>query len=216
MALTITYPDRVTAAFNPILIEAVSDVSDLYTIGADKVIFNITSVSGFCNLEFDAAHSLQQGDYILITDAPGAEYLEGVALVTRIVDSDTLIINKPFSTGLYSDATAFKYLNNYGAYVKIYVYTSDAPSTAKLVGDLTAKPKFEGGFCKFIINMASVVKDYNWNAFTIADTLKWDLIPSGSTTFVNKKSFVHWGVEIAEAFDNPAGGLPTYEQDIDA
>ena len=216
MALTITYPARVTAAFNPILIEAVSDVASDFTIGLIREFDTVSSANGFCQLDFLFDHNLQKGDYILITSAPGAEYIEGVSLVTAIVDTDSLIINKPFSTGLSAYATAYRYLNNYGAYVKIYVYTSDAPSTAKLVGDLTVKPKFEGGFCKFIINMASVVKDYNWNAFTIADTLKWDLIPSGNTTFVNKKSFVHWGVEIAEAFDNPAGGLPTYEQDIDA
>lgn len=216
MALTITYPNRVTPAFNPILIEAVSDVTSDFTIGSVLNFDTLSSVNGFCRLDFTASHGLQQGDYILITAAPGAEAIEGVALVTAIIDSDSLVINKPFTTGISADGDSYKYLNNYNAYIKIYIYTQDAPTTAKLIGDKTLKAKFEGGFCKFIIDMAGIVKDYNWNAYTPSEVLKWDLIPSGSTTFVNKKSFVHWGIEVTEAFDNPAGGLPTYEQDIEA
>lgn len=216
MALTITYPDRVTPAFNPILIEATSDVTSDFTIGSSQELAAITSVNGFCKLEYSDAHSLLKGDYILITSAPGAESIEGVALVTAVVDTNNVIINKPFTSGLSGLGEAFKYLNNYNAYVKIYVYTEDAPTTAKFVGDKTLKAKFEGGFCKFIIDMASIVRAYNWDEYAPNEVLKWDLIPSGSTHFVNKKSFVHWGVEISEAFDNPAGGTPVYEQDIEA
>lgn len=216
MALTITYPNRVTPAYNPILIEAISDVTRDFTIGIAKGFDTVSSANGFCRLDFLFDHNLQSGDYILITSAPGAEQVEGVALVTSIIDSDSLVINKPFTTGLSALGEAFKYLNNYNAYVKIYVYTEDAPTTPKFVGDKTLKAKFEGGFCKFVIDMASIVRGFNWDAYAPNEVLKWDLIPSGSTHFVNKKSFVHWGVEISEAFDNPAGGTPQYEQDIEA
>ncbi len=217
MALTITAPDRLTPAYNPVIILATSDVRSDYTIGSIDDIDTITSNAGFVQLALGSGgNTYLKGDYILIVNAPGAEYLLGVALITKVVSLDTYVINKPFVTGLTSTGQLYKYLNNYSAYLKFYVYTEDAPSTAKFAGDKILKPKFEGGFCKFIIDMAGMIKDFNYDDFTPSEVLKYDLIPANQYTFVNKKSFVIWGYELTEAFDNAVGGNPVFESDIDA
>lgn len=216
MTLTITQPARVTPAYNPIIIEAVSDVSSDFTIGSAILFDSISSNNGNCELAFSDPHGLLKGDYLLITEAPDAEYILGVALVTKVIDTTTLVINKVFVNDLSATGTLFKYLNNYSAYIKFYVYTDDAPTTPKFALDLTLKPKFEGGFCKFDIDVSSIVRNYCFRGFNVDDVLKYNLIPSNQYTFINKKSFVHWGTEISEAFDNPQGGFPTFEQDIEA
>lgn len=212
MALTITYPNAITPAFNPVLITATSTVRDDYTIGSAKTITSITQSGGFCVLNFSAGHSLLKGDFVLITSAPGSEEIIGVGLVTQIIDSNSLKINIPFVASLTSNGTAYKYIANYSCVVDLYVYYNSAPSTAVYIGQKIQKPKFVGGFCYFEIDVASIIKSYNFKQSGSSEVLSWDLYEYATTGLqINTKSFVKWGVELAEGFDNPSGGVPEWQ-----
>ena len=212
MALTITYPDAITPAFNPVLIEATSNVRDDYTIGSAKTITSITQSGGFAVLNFSASHSLLKGDFILITSAPGSSSIVGVALVTQVIDADSVKINVPFVASLTSNGTAYKYISNYTCIVDLYVYYNSAPTTAVYVTQIIQKPKFVSGFCFFQIDVASIIKSFNFNSSGSSEVLKWDLYDATTTGLqINKKSFVKWGVELFEGFDNPSGGVPEWQ-----
>lgn len=216
MALTITPPAEYSAAYNPLIVTAVSDVREDFTTSGSFGIDVITSNGGFAQLTTDAPTGLLQGDFILITSAPGVESIEGVALITSIVDTDNFIINKPFTTGLSVAGTAFKYISNYSMLLKFYIYVSAAPSTAVLVATKLLKPKFNAGFCVFYSDLAALVQSYNYKGLEAGDVLSSDLYEASEAVQVNEKSFVKYGFECFEAFDNPVGGEPVFTQEATA
>lgn len=214
MALTVTSPSEYSAAYNPVIVQAVSDVRDDFTIGASIGVDVVASASGFVQITTDAPHGLLQGDYILISSAPGVTSLEGVALITSVVDSDNIIINKPFLTGISSAGTLYKYISNYSMLLKFYVYITTAPSTAVLVATKTLKPKFASGFCVFYSDLSGLIQSYNYEGTTTDDVLSSDLYEATEAVQVDEKSFVKYGFECFEAFDNPVGGQPVYQQEV--
>ena len=214
MALTVTPPSEYSAAYNPVIVTATSDVRDDFTIGSVKEFDSITSNNGFVQIGFLFDHNLLQGDYVLITDAPGAESIQGVALVTSVPADDIIVINKPFTTGLSANGELYKYISNYSCLTKFYVYYSTAPSTAVLVATKTLKPKFSGGYCVFYIDLAGLIQSYNYVAAGTTNVLSSDLYELTEAVQVNKKSFVKYGFECFEAFDNPVGGVPVYEEEV--
>jgi hypothetical protein len=218
MALTITAPEDTTAAYNPIIIQAVSDVRDNFTFGAAKTISSVSSSStGYINLNFSAAHGLLKGDYVWISSAPGLETLEDkFYLILAVVDSDTVTIAQRFNSGLTSNGTAYKYIKNYNAFLKFYVYTADAPTTPKYAANKNIKPTFEAGYCVFNVDVSDLVRQFTYKSYTAADVLPGvDFWPIGATddVRVNESSFVKWGYELSEGFDNPLGGVPVYDAD---
>ena len=219
MALTITPPADKLPAYNPILIDAVSDVRDDFTVEGVVPITSVTAATGgFAQLGFDNVSSviLLQGDYLLITSAPGAEYLLGVSLITSVIDSDTVIINKPFFTNVSSDGASYKYISNYSALLKFYVYVTTAPSTALLVATKTLRPRFESGVCVFNIDLAGLIQSYNFAGIGASDVLGSDIYAGAGAVQTDNKSFVKYGYELFEAFDNPVGGQPVYQQEVTA
>jgi hypothetical protein len=218
MALTITPPAEYTAAYNPIIIEAVSDVRDNFTFGAAKTVSSVSSTaSGYINLNFSAAHSLLKGDFVLLSAMPGLEELEGgVFLIIAVVDTDTVTISKRYTTGLSASGTGYKYIKNYNAFLKFYIYTKDAPGTEKYVANKTLKPGFKNGYCFFRIDVSDLVRlhTYKENSANAVMPGK-DFFPINDSIDlqVNEDSFLVWGYIVTEGFDNPAGGLPTYDQD---
>lgn len=216
MALTITPPSEYSAAYNPVVVTAVSDVRDDFTTGAVKEFDSITSNNGFVQIGFLFDHNLLQGDYVLITDAPGAKSIQGVALVTSVPATDIVVINKPFTTGLSANGELYKFISNYGMLLKFYVYITTAPSTAVLVATKTLKPKFSGGFCVFYADLAGMIQSYNYEGTDSDDVLSSDLYLLTDAVQVDEKSFVKYGFECFEAFDNPVGGEPVYQQEVTA
>lgn len=215
MALTITAPDQYAAAYNPLVITATSDVRDDFTTGLAVEITSITSNGGFAQITIDNVSSIDylQGDYFLITSAPGVESIEGVALITSVIDIDNYVINRPFTTGLSSVGECFKYISNYSMLLKFYIYVTTAPSTAVLVATKLLKPKFAGGFCVFYADVAPLVQSYNYAGLEAGDVLSSDLYEATEAVQVNTKSFVKYGYEAFEAFDNPVGGQPVFVQE---
>lgn len=219
MALTITYPDAITPAHNPIIISAQSDVTKDFTIGGGLDFVDLANEGGFVKITFDYPVDLLKGDYIFIPkgNALGAEYIEGVSLITKKISTDTYVINKAFNTNIVSSGQAYKFYNNYTCFVKFYAYFSDDPTQEVYVASKTLTPKFVGGYCYFEIDVAPLVKAYNYEDNNVAEVLSWDLLPIGTEALqINTRSFVKWGVEIFEAFDNPAGGTPEYQQEVTA
>jgi hypothetical protein len=97
---------------------------------------------------------------------------------------------------------------------KFYIYYSTAPSTAVLVATKTLKPKFSGGYCVFYIDLAGLIQSYNYVAAGTTNVLSSDLYELTDAVQVDKKSFVKYGFECFEAFDNPVGGVPVYEEEV--
>ena len=217
MALTITAPDEYSAAYNPIVVEAVSTVRDDFTTGMEDTIDSITSNSGFVQLTLGSgSNTYLKGDYMLITSAPGAETLEGVALITEVVTTDVYVINKAFTTGLSAVGAVYKYISNYSMLLKFYIYVTSAPSTAVLVATKTLKPKFSGGFCVFNADLSGLIQSYNYEGTDPDDVMNSDIYIGAGALQINNKSFVKYGFECFEAFDNPVGGTPVYEQEVEA
>jgi hypothetical protein len=216
MALTVTSPSEYSAAYNPVIVQAVSDVRDDFTIGDIMVVTDISSSSGFAKITIDNIGSFVflQGDYVLLTSLPGSESIEGVALITSVIDIDNFVINKPFITGLSSNGSLYKYISNYSMLLKFYVYITTAPSTAVLVATKTLKPKFLSGYCVFYSDLSGLIQSYNYEGTTTDDVLSSDLYVATEAVQVDKKSFVKYGFECFEAFDNPVGGTPVYQQEV--
>lgn len=216
MALTVTSPAEITAAYNPIIVSAVSDVRDDLTIGANKPFDEISNGGGYVQITFLlGAHGLLKGDFISIKTAPGAEYLIGVWLVTKIVDSETIVINLKYNGTPSDTCSSYKYLNNYNALLLFYVYQKSSPSTAIKAASKTYKPRFKNGFCYFEADMQDLVKAFNYELYSAAEVLSSDLyILPGNDVQDNTRSFVKWGFEMFEGFDNPVGGVPQYQDEI--
>jgi hypothetical protein len=98
--------------------------------------------------------------------------------------------------------------------LKFYVYITTAPSTAVLVATKTLKPKFLSGYCVFYSDLSGLIQSYNYEGTTTDDVLSSDLYVATEAVQVDKKSFVKYGFECFEAFDNPVGGTPVYQQEV--
>lgn len=206
MALTITHATNYAPAYNPVVVSAVSTVRDDFTLGLAKTVTVVTNTLGYVQLTFSANHNLVKGDFVLITSAPGTEGIETVGYVTSVPTATSLVTNIPYITGLSSNGTAYKYIKNYSCVVRFYVYTVDAPSTAKLAATKIVRPKFVGGFCQFDIDLAGLIQSYNYEGFTPSDVLSSDLYTANNILQNNRKSFVKYGYELFEASDSPIGG----------
>lgn len=214
MTLVITSPPAITAAYNPIIIVANSNVRDDGTIGpaAGTGIDAVTNTGGYATLTFLSDHGLLLGGYIKITSAPGQPNLVGIALITKVVSTDTIVINKPYPGAISSAGIVYRYISNYNAQLSFYIYVNSAPNTPLLAATKTVKPRFASGFCLFEIDVSGLVRGFNYNAYTAKDVLTSDLYPiTGTSLHFDKKSFVKWGFEIIEAFDGPIGGIPEYQ-----
>lgn len=213
--LTPTYPDTFSAAYNPIILTLTSDVRNDGSQGSAKTISAAANENGFTKLTFTAPHVLLKGDFILITAAPGASYLLGVAKVIAVSSSTVLVINKAFITGISSNGTVYKYLNNYTAIINTYIYVEAAPTTPELVSQNTVIPKknLTTGFLYFEIDLSTIITSYNYEGLGIDDVLSSDLYPldSNPVAQLNNKSFVKFHNDFAEAFDNPVGGESEYQ-----
>lgn len=214
MALTPIYPDDITPAYNPIILRLDSDVRNDSTTGSIKSISGVDNNGGFAQLDFGGAHGLLKGDYILITVSPGAVGLLGVALVTEIIDTMVLVINKPFINVPTGTVNAYKYYNNYTAVVNTYIYVDDAPTTPELVSVNTIIPKknLTTGFFYFQLDVSGILNKFNYEGLSADDVMSSDLYPldSNPVAQINKKSFVKYHLAFAEAYDNPVGGTPEY------
>lgn len=212
--LTPTYPQTYSPAYNPILLTLVSDVRNDGTIGAAKTIDNITNNNGFAEINFTTNHGLVKGDFILITLAPDADYLLGKFLVIEVPDSDTIVINLPYQTDITANGTAYEYYNNYTAIIYTYIYVDAAPTTPNLVVTTTLVPKknLTTGFLFFEADLSSTLVNFNYEGLNASDVLGSDLYPldSNPVAQINKKSFVKYHVEFAEAYDNPVNGSAEY------
>lgn len=210
MTLVATYPPKFSAAYFPMILRLDSDVRDDFTTGSNKSISSVTNNLGFAQLQFSGAHSLLQGDYLLITSAPSRLNLLGVSLVKKIINGNTIVINKPFTGPISSSGISFKYINNYNAVVRVYVNTQTQDDN--LVAIRTIKPRFEGGFCVFECDLSSILQGYSYEGNDVRDVLDKDLYPADSNPFpqYNNRSYAEYYTEHAEAFDNPVGGDPVY------
>lgn len=218
MSLTPTYPDTIAPAYNPIILTLVSDITNLSTQGAVKTITSVTNNGGYAQLNFSAAHGLVKGDFVLITVAPDAPGLLGVGLITELTDADSVVINKPFVNNISANGNAFKYISNYSAVIYTYVYIDDNPILPNLVSTNTIIPKknLSTGFLYFEIDLAPILNKFNYEGFAADDVMSSDLYPldSNPVAQINKKSFVKYHVEFAEAYDNPIGGDPGYVEQL--
>jgi hypothetical protein len=214
MALTPVYPEDIAPAYNPIILRLDSNVTNSSTTGSSKSLTSVTNNGGFAQLNFSAPHTLVKGDYVIVFTSPGALGLLGVGLVTVLVDSDSIVINKPFVSNITSNGSVFKYLNNYSAIVNTYIYVEDAPTTPELVSSTTVIPKknLSTGFLYFEVDIAPILKNFNYDGLAADDVMSSDLYPldSNPVAQINKKSFVKYHVAFAEAYDNPVGGESEY------
>jgi hypothetical protein len=214
MALTITHATDYAPAYNPVMVSAVSTVRDDFTLGSAKTITVVTNASGYVQLTFSASHNLIQGDFVLITSAPGTEGIETVGYVTSVPTGTSLVTNIPYITGLSSNGTAYKYIKNYSCIVKFYIYIASAPSTALLAATKLVRPKFVAGFCNFDIDLSGLIQSYNYEGFAPSDVLSSDLYTSGVLLQKNRQSFVKYGYELFEASDSPIGGEAEFIENI--
>jgi hypothetical protein len=215
MSLTPTYPPTFSPAYKPIILTLTSDVRNDGSTGSSKTITAVNNENGFAELNFSAPHLLLKGDFVLITAAPGATYLLGVAKVISVSSSTQVVINTAFITGLSSNGTVYKYLSNYTAIINTYIYVESAPTTPQLVSQNTVIPRknLTSGFLYFEIDVSAIIKSYNYEGLNADDVLSSDLYPldSNPVAQLNNKSFVKFHNSFAEAYDNPVGGEAEYQ-----
>lgn len=213
MSLTIsTEPSSYTAVYNPIIFEFDSDVASDFTIGAEIEAESFTNTNGYCTIfNGSAGHGLLVGDFIKISQNGGIAGLEGIYIVTKIINTETFVINAPYTIAPTSPVWYFKYLKNYNAVIRVYAYNL-CDATYKLIAKLTLKPRFIGGYCKFYIDIADILKDFNNECNTADDVISGDLFPLVSAPIIqtNNNSFLKFYISYAEGFDNPISGDAEY------
>jgi hypothetical protein len=213
MSLTIsTEPNSSTAVYNPIVFEFDSDVTSDFTIGAEIESETTTNYNGYVQIfNSSAGHGLLQGDFIKISQNGGISALSGIWIVTKIIDTETFVINAPYTIAPTSPVWYFKYIKNYNAVIRVFAYNL-CDANYKLVAKLTLKPRFVGGFCKFYIDVADILKDFNNECNTADDVISSDLFPLISAPIIqtNNNSFLSFYISYAEGFDNPISGDAEY------
>lgn len=213
MSLTInTEPNSYTAVYNPIIFEFDSDVASDFTIGAEKESETTSNYNGFIQIYSSLAlHGLLQGDFIKISQDGGITGLEGIYIVTKIIDTETFVINAPYTIAPTGQVWYYKYLKNYNAVIRVFAYNL-CDANYKLISKLTLKPRFVGGYCKFYIDVADILKDFNNECNTADDVISSDLFPLISAPIIqtNNNSFLSFYISYAEGFDNPISGDAEY------
>jgi hypothetical protein len=213
MSLTIsTEPSSYTAVYNPIIFEFDSDVTSDFTIGAETEVEVISNYNGYIQIFSSLAlHGLLQGDFIKISQDGGITGLEGIYIVTKIIDTETFVINAPYTIAPTGQVFYFKYLKNYNAVIRVFAYNL-CDNSYKLIAKLTLKPRFVGGFCKFYIDVSDILKDFNNECNTADDVISGDLFPLVSVPIIqtNNNSFLSFYISYAEGFDNPISGDAEY------
>lgn len=213
MSLTISVePNLSTAVYNPIVFEFDSDVTSDFTIGAEIESETTTNYNGYVQIfNSSAGHGLLQGDFIKISQNGGISALSGIWIVTKIIDTETFVINAPYTIAPTSPVWYFKYIKNYNAVIRVFAYNL-CDANYKLVAKLTLKPRFVGGFCKFYIDVADILKDFNNECNTADDVISSDLFPLISAPIIqtNNNSFLSFYISYAEGFDNPISGDAEY------
>jgi hypothetical protein len=213
MSLTInTEPNSYTAVYNPIIFEFDSDVASDFTIGAEKESETTSNYNGYIQIfNGSTAHGLLVGDFIKISQDGGITGLEGIYIVTKIIDNDNFVINAPYTIAPTGQVWYYKYLKNYNAVIRVFVYNL-CDANYKLIAKLTLKPRFVGGYCKFYIDIADILKDFNNECNTADDVISSDLFPLISAPIIqtNNNSFLSFYISYAEGFDNPISGDAEY------
>jgi hypothetical protein len=213
MSLTISVePNSSTAVYNPIVFEFDSDVASDFTIGGEIESETTTNNNGYVQIfNSSAGHGLLQGDFIKISQNGGISSLSGIWIVTKIIDTETFVINAPYTIAPTSPVWYFKYLKNYNAVIRVFAYNL-CDASYKLIAKLTLKPRFVGGFCKFYIDVADILKDFNNECNTADDVISGDLFPLISAPIIqtNNNSFLSFYISYAEGFDNPISGDAEY------
>jgi hypothetical protein len=207
MSLTIEVEaNTYSAVYNPIVFEFSSDVAADYTIGGEIEAEGFTNTNGYCTIfNSSAPHGLLQGDFIKISQDGGLAGLAGIWIVTTIIDSETFVINAPYTTAPSSPVWYFKYLNNYNAIIRVYGYF-DCIAGYGLLAKIQLKPYFVDGFCYFSIDISDILKDYNTECNT-TEGMTSNLFPLVSPPIIqtNNQSFIKYYISYAEGFDNPVG-----------
>jgi hypothetical protein len=212
MSLTIsTEPSSYTGVYNPIIFEFDSDVTSSFTIGDEKRSTTTSNYNGYVQFYNAIGHELLQGDFIKISQNGGINTLEGIYIVTKIIDDANFVINAPYTIAPTSDVFYFKYLKNYNAVIRIYAYNL-CDAEYNLISKLTLKPRFVGGFCQFYIDVADILKDFNNECNTADDVISGDLFPLLAPPIIqtNNNSFLKFYISYAEGFDNPISGDAEY------
>jgi hypothetical protein len=213
MSLTIsTEPSSYTAVYNPIIFEFDSDVNSDFTIGGEIESETTSNYNGYIQIfNGSTAHGLLVGDFIKISQDGGITGLEGIYIVTKIIDIETFVINAPYTIAPTSPVWYFKYLKNYNAVIRVFAYNL-CDASYKLIAKLTLKPIFVGGYCKFYIDIADILKDFNNECNTADNVISGDLFPliSPPTIETNNNSFLKFYISYAEGFDNPISGDAEY------
>jgi hypothetical protein len=213
MSLTISVePNSSTAVYNPIVFEFDSDVTSDFTIGGEIEAESFTNTNGYCTIfNGSAPHGLLVGDFIKISQNGGIASLSGIWIVTKIISSESFVINAPYTIAPTSPVWYFKYIKNYNAVIRVFAYNL-CDANYKLIAKLTLKPRFVGGFCKFYIDVADILKDFNNECNTADDVISSDLFPLISAPIIqtNNNSFLSFYISYAEGFDNPISGDAEY------
>jgi hypothetical protein len=213
MSLTInTEPNSSTAVYNPIEFVFDSDVASDFTIGAEIESETTSNYNGYIQIfNGTTAHGLLQGDFIKISQDGGLAGLAGIWIVTNIPDPNTFVINAPYTIAPTGQVWYYKYLKNYNAVIRVFAYNL-CDANYKLIAKLTLKPRFVGGYCKFYIDVADILKDFNNECNTADDVISSDLFPLISAPIIqtNNNSFLSFYISYAEGFDNPISGDAEY------
>lgn len=213
MSLTIsTEPSLYTGVYNPIIFEFDSDVTSDFTIGGEIEAENFYNTNGYCTIfNGSASHGLLVGDFVKISQDGGISGLQGIWIVTQIIDSENFVINAPYTIAPTSPVFYYKYLKNYNAVIRVFAYNL-CDADYNLIAKLTLKPRFVGGYCQFYIDIADILKDFNNECNTADDVISGDLFPLLAPPIIqaNNNSFLKFYISYAEGFDNPISGEAEY------
>jgi hypothetical protein len=212
MSLTIELEaNTYNAVYNPIVYEFSSDVAADYTIGPEVEVEVISNYNGYIQIYSTLApHGLLQGDYVKISQDGGLAGFAGIWIVTKVIDTDTFVINAPYTVAPSGQVWYFKYLNNYNAIIRVYGYF-ECITNYGLIAKIQLKPYFNNGYCWFYIDISDILKDFNSTCNT-TEGMTSNLFPlvSPPTIQNNFNSFIKYYISYAEGFDNPVGNEAEY------
>lgn len=193
-----------------------SNVSDNYTVGTTFGATTISNDNGKIKIQSIAPIPLLVGDYIRFIFSGGLTSIEDrVCLIIAKPAADTIIIDVAFSTTPPSGIPTFrKYLNNYNLNVFVYGTNKCISPDFKLIGKLILKPNFVAGLCEFRVDISTILRDFNNRCNEADDVIKGQPynLATSPTCQACDDSFINYYVKLSEGFDNPANGLPAYEE----
>lgn len=218
MINVIEEPSQVASVYSAMRYVVGSNVSADYTEGATFGATTLSNENGKIKIQSIAAIPLLVGDYIKFIFAGGLASLENqICLIVAKPAADTIVINVPFTTTPPSGIPTFKkYLSNYNLNVFVYATNKCIAPNFQLVGKLILKPNFVGGLCQFRIDISTILRDFNNRCNEAIDVIKgqpYDLATSPEIQSCDN-SFVNYYIKLSEGYDNPANGLPAYEESV--